>query len=121
MTRWLMAVLVLEACGFQGSEVPDGGDRLDATTPPDAPPDGMVAADDIVHVAAGDERIGTGDLTIDAAITVDTTALSFGMALPDGVTFTSANQDGGGPELAILRVRSLAGGGTVRVVGSRPL
>jgi hypothetical protein len=42
------------------------------------------------------------------------------MALPAGVTFAAAQQDGGGPELAILHTQAFTVQAGIRVVGSRP-
>ena len=121
-------VLVAGACGFNpsGGELGDGdaaGDDPDATDEiVDASPD--AAPVDIHHVPAAAEMIGTGDLAITADVTVDTGALTVtGIALEPGVELVASAQDGGGPELAILRVRSLAVASsvTLRAVGTRPL
>jgi hypothetical protein len=127
MRSWIPALLLLPvgACAFQ-SQVNAGDDAgVDAVIiVPDAPPrpDGAAnTMDDVVHVGRDDEYFGTADLTISAPLTIDTTRMSFGMALPAGVTFGIAPQDGKGPELAILHVRNLTVGAAVRASGSRPL
>jgi hypothetical protein len=86
-------------------------------------PDGAVELHDIVHVPDDQEAIGTGDLAIATAITIDTGTLDAGIALPAGVTFSAVPHDGDGPELAVLRVRnfSLGSGGSIRGIGARPL
>ena len=104
------------ACGFQA--VPSGG----VATEVDGGPGSQESiGDDVVHVGPADEYTGTADLTIDQPITIDTGAMTFGMALPAGATFAAATQDGGGPELAVLHVRGLAVHANVRAFGARPL
>jgi hypothetical protein len=148
--RAVYAVLLgVAGCSFQpsGGEVDGGGEVVDAEVSTDASdPDGAdpdaatvdaaaldaAAVDapavdappttgDVVHLA--DDSIGTGDLTVTTPITVitSTTGFTFGTPLPAGVTYTTAAQDPGGPELAVLRVRTLTIAANVRVVGSRPL
>ncbi|MBE7449564.1 MAG: hypothetical protein HS111_11905 [Kofleriaceae bacterium] len=95
----------------------DGGADDAATTG-----DGAIA-DDIAHVRAEDEYVGTASLTVTVDVLLDTSALTATPGpLPAGV-FVAAPQDGGGPELAILRGLdvAIAPGVTVKVVGSRPL
>lgn len=131
--RFLVAGLALGACTFEAEPAPgvgddpgadddhgDGADPGDGTAQP--------ATDDIVNVAAIDEVLGTGDLRLPrpagkpAVLLVDTSALRVASgALPDGVRFVAAAQDGGGPELAILRVRKLTVEADVIVTGARPL
>ncbi|HUQ05985.1 MAG TPA: hypothetical protein VM261_25960 [Kofleriaceae bacterium] len=93
---------------------------IDAT-PIDAMETDASTTGDVVHVA--DDSIGTGDLAVVSPITVitSTTGFTFGMPLPAGVTYTTVAQDPGGPELAVLRVRTLSVAANIRVVGSRPL
>jgi len=115
MVRWIAVGAVLAgACGFQAVEI-----HVDSGI--GSEPVGPGSSDDVVHVGAADEYLGTGDLTIDAALAIDTGVMSLGMALPSGTTFAAASQDGGGPELAILHVRALAIHADVRVLGPRPL
>lgn len=95
----------------------DGGADDAATTG-----DGAIA-DDIAHVRAADEYVGTASLTVTVDVLLDTSALTATPGpLPAGV-FVAAPQDGGGSELAILRALdvAIAPGVTVKVVGSRPL
>jgi hypothetical protein len=121
MARSIAAgALLLGACGFQSvatsgapgaPEAEDAGINGTSAGPPD----------DVLYVGSADEYTGTGDLTIDAPITIDTGAMSFGMALPPGVTFAAAKQDGGGSDLAILHVHALAVHADIRAFGARPL
>jgi hypothetical protein len=81
--------------------------------------------DDIVHVLATDETLGTGDWTLSTDATVHTSGAMFGwsVTLPPGVSFAAAPQDPSGPSLAILHVRDLTitAGTDVRVLGGAPL
>src|SRR5262249_5196413 len=97
--RWFMVSLVLAACGLEAEPIP-----RDASAP-------SVGA---VHVLPADQRAGTDDLMIGAPIAIDTSAMTFGMALPSGAAFEAAQQAGGGPALAILRVRTLTVRAAVR-------
>jgi hypothetical protein len=118
MTSWIFAgALVMGGCGFQADFIPQDGGIAGPSRPPGAPGTG----EDVLHVGPADEYIGIDDLTIAAPITIDTGAMSFGMALPPGVTFAAASQDGSGPELAILHVRALTVHADVRAFGARPL
>jgi len=113
------------------ASVPDGPPG-DSTILPDAAVDGSIpdaAAIDapppppnVPHLPPGASGCGTGDLSLGTA-TIDTTNLTLGITLPAGVTFDSTAQSpGGGPQVAVLHVRGFSiTGGTVRVVGSRPL
>jgi len=127
MRRWIPALLLLPvgACAFQADATARDDAGVDAVIiVPDAPPrpDGAAnTTDDVVHVGRDDEYFGIADLTISAPLTIDTTRMAFGIALPAGVTFGIAPQDGGGPELAILHVRALTVAAPVRALGSRPL
>ncbi|MEJ7599333.1 MAG: hypothetical protein WKG01_15610 [Kofleriaceae bacterium] len=107
--------LVTDATLHDGS----GTDVVDSGRDPDAPP----AGDDVAHVLPEDEYLGTGDLQVTTDLSIDTTNLTATPGLPPGVTLTAAPQDGGGPELAILRVGTLevASGVRVRAIGGRPL
>ncbi len=122
MRRWLPAVLFgLVGCGFQSGVSPGDDDVPDAGGPDDEPAGGIDDPDEVVHVGAADEFLGTGDLNLVVAATIDTSALTISTGLPAGVTFTAAAQDGGGPELAILHVRHFESGADLRVTGARPL
>jgi hypothetical protein len=81
--------------------------------------------DDILHVFAADETLGTGDWVLSTDATVRTSGATFGWSatLPPGVTFAAAPQDPSGPGLAILHVRDLTitAGTDVRVLGGAPL
>src|SRR5688572_19654743 len=96
----------------------DGANTIDAAMIDAAAIDAAPTTGDVVHIA--DDSVGTGDLLVASSITTQTSggSFGFGMALPSGVSFTTAAQDPSGPELAVLRVRNLtiAGGVTVRVV-----
>jgi len=70
-----------------------------------------------LHLTPETGAPGTGDLKLGGG-TIDTTALSYGAEV-DGVVFEAVEP--GGPELAVLRVRSLVVDGTTVVTGSRPL
>jgi hypothetical protein len=87
------------------------------------PIDVPAVTDDIAHVGPADEYVGAGALEITTNWVFDTTTLLSTPDLPAGVSLVTANQDGGGPELAILRADgfSIASGKTLRVIGSRPL
>ena len=125
----VLVALHAAACSFTPSGAPDdAAPEPDAADDPDATPiddaDVDAAPHDIAHVAGPDETLGTDDLALTADTTIDTTALEIaGVTLPAGVTLAASAQDGGGTELAILRVRafSIAGGITVRATGTRPL
>ena len=129
--RHLVVLAALHAaCSFTPSGATDDAAPADDATEPDAAPptdadiDIDAAPHDIAHVAAPDEALGTGDLALAADTTIDTSALAItDVTLPAGVELVAAAQDGGGAELAILRVRalSIAAGVTVRAVGARPL
>lgn len=71
-----------------------------------------------LHLTPETGTPGIGDLQL-ADGEIDTTALSYGAEV-DGVVFEAVAQLGG-PELAVLRVRSLVVDGTTVVTGSRPL
>jgi len=96
-------------------------DAIAIDAPPiDAPPPVGV----VVHVPDDQEAIGTGDMTISATLTINTSGTpSANMALPPGVTLSVIAQDGGGSDLAVLRARALtiSAGVVVRATGSRPL
>ena len=116
MDRWLPTVALLAgACGFKATVTPNG-QVADAAI--DGPP---LVVDGVAHVATADEAVGDADLTISSAISIDTDALTLGITLPAGVTFAMAPQDGGGPDLAILHVRTLDVEAPVTAHGSRPL
>jgi hypothetical protein len=124
--RLSLAVALASGCAFS----PPPGQSTDGSPGSDGSvgsggdgPDGAVELHDIIHVPNDQEAIGTGDLSITTAITIDTGTLDPGIALPGGVTFAAVLQDPGGPELAVLRVRnfSVTGGGSIRGIGTRPL
>lgn len=103
--------------GDATSEVDAAGSDGSAT---DAPP----GVEDIVHVRAIDEVIGTGDLTIATAVTITTSGTpASNLTLPTGVSLAVVPQDGGGSDLVVLRVRtlSISGPGSLRATGTRPL
>jgi hypothetical protein len=114
-------VLVGAGCGSVANN-PDAGDDAVADGPiggADASADGAPAFD-VTHVGPADEAtLGTADLVVMAGI--DTSGLTIGGAT--SADFVSVQQDGGGPDLALLRVRSLQipAGATVTVRGLRPL
>lgn len=115
MRRCLLSLLLLGACGF------DPGTTGDASPGSDAPDDvPVVASDDVVHVAAANETLGSADVVLDGA-TIDTSALTVGADLPAGASFAVAAADDGGPELAILHARAFTAGGEIHVTGTRPL
>ncbi len=121
MVRLIVAgTLFFGACSFQAAATPGSPEPPGSA---DAATGGTAAGppDDVLYVGSADEDTGTGDLTIDAPITIDTGAMSFGMTLPPGVTFAAAKQDGGGPDLAILHARALAVHANIRAFGVRPL
>jgi hypothetical protein len=119
MARWISAgALLIGACNFQAVAAQQDAGTADGPPRPTGAPG---SADDVLHVGTADEYTGVDDLTIAAPITIDTGAMSFGMALPSGATFSAAKQDGGGPELAILHVHALAVHANVRAFGARPL
>jgi hypothetical protein len=72
---------------------------------------------DVAHLPPGSESPGTADLTLDGDQVIDTTRLD-GVAAPFQIVTPSD-----GPELAVLRVATLAitAGANVRVEGIRPL
>jgi hypothetical protein len=89
----------------------------------DAPIDAPIV-DDILHVRAVDESLGTGDWILSTDATVRTSGMiGWSVSLPPGVTFAAAPQDPSGPGLAILHVRDLTitAGTDVRVLGTAPL
>lgn len=119
MARWILAgALLVGACGFQAVATQEDAGTADGPPRPSGAP---ATGDDVLHVGTADEYTGIDDLTITAPIAIDTGAMSFGMALPPGATFSAAKQDGGGPELAILHVHALAVHANVRAFGARPL
>jgi hypothetical protein len=93
----------------------------DAMMPIDAPTD-TPGPDDIIHIAANHETIGTGDLGIltNATVTTSGDPTGLNVSLPTGVSFLIVTQDPEGPELAVLRVRNLTITSQLRVVGQRP-
>lgn len=124
----VLAALHAVACSFTPSGAgdddagDDGANDPDAGLAGDAGPD--AAPHDIAHLVAADESLGSGDLAITADASLDTGALAIaGVTLPAGVELVAVAQDGGGPELAVLRVRdfSIAAGVTLTATGSRPL
>ena len=128
MRRTAAFLLVTVAgCAFQPSGATEDAASDDAPDPIDAAVDAPAidaAPHDITHVAVADETLGTGDLVFSANATIDTGTLALtGATLPAGTELVAVAQDGGGPELAILRVHMLTidAGVTVRAVGSRPL
>jgi hypothetical protein len=103
MARLIVAgALFFGACSFQAVATPGtpgapgspGSEDAGATGTSGGPPD------DVVYVGSADEYTGTGDLTIDAPITIDTGAMSFGMTLPPGVTITRSPTISGAPDIA---------------------
>lgn len=124
MARWRSAILFgLAACSFNSTAVPgtpdaDSTPRPDGTPADDGPPGGL---DDIVNVRTPDEFLGTADLEVLTAATIDTTALTISTGVPTGVTFTAAPQDGIGGELAILHVRRFESAVDLSVVGALAL
>lgn len=82
-----------------------------------------LSRDRVAHVSAEQSYAQAGDLTLaDDALDTDKLALASG-PFPEGVSFDAEPQEGGGPSLAVLRVRALTlgAGATLRVTGSRPL
>lgn len=151
LSRWALFAALAAGCSFDGGGV--GFDDDDAAPNPTAdamsadaapdptdaepgapdagPPDAMAPdagpdpiLEDVVHVQAVAEFGGFADVVFSGANTIDTSNLEVnGDDVEDGATFAAAPHAGGGPELAILHVKSLtvSGGATVRVTGSRPL
>jgi len=115
--RWLAIVVTCAGCG----EVKNGPD--DGGAGSDGPGSGSDSGSgfDVAHVGPADERIGTVDLVIPTTQTFDTQALTVnGMG---GVDFTVAAQEGGGPDVAVLHLKSLTimNAALCPVIGSRPL
>lgn len=130
--KWLLAcALVVSACAFHAAPNSASGDGASADpSDPDAPVTGTTpdSPDDIVNLAASDERLGTADVTIGATsntapdVTIDTGGLTItGTSLPAGAEFVVVQRDGTGAEIAVLRARNLALQGQIHVVGTRPL
>src|SRR5678815_1266643 len=93
---WVL-VLVVAACGEVKNNPGDGGGS-DTGSGSDS---GMPF--DVVHVGAGDERVGMQDVQIGANTVIDTDALTIGGATGD---FVFAPQEGGGPDLAVLHAKA---------------
>jgi|GEM_PF-5366946 len=125
MSRWLPALLFgLGACNFSSTALPGPppGDPDAGALPDGAANDGPGGAlDDIINVRASDEFVGTADLDLTSATTIDTSTLTISSALPAGVTFTAALQDGLGADLAILHVRRFESMASIDVIGTRAL
>jgi len=122
MRALLLACVLAVGCSFNpsGQLGPDGGDVDASTSDPDA---GEAVVEDIHHVPAAEERLGVVDVTIANDLVLDTTDLAVTSGEPAGITLVAVPQDGGGPELAVLRVRDLVivPGVVLRASGSRPL
>src|SRR5205085_2649589 len=108
------------------TDAPDIDAAVDATV--DAPTDATVDAPidapppiDIAYLPASAETVGTGDLTIAANQTINTSNNSF-PSLGSGVTFSIATPPGGGSDIVVLHVDDLTinSGATLRVIGTRP-
>ncbi len=121
--------------GPDAADGPDGDARVDGggDAPIDGPGDGPTDAaidglvgDLIPHVRAQDEAVGLQPITFgngaDYTINTGTLTISPTINLPIG-GFTVVPQDGGGPDLALLRVSAftLPTGSSITVTGSRPL
>lgn len=129
----LLALASLAGCSqLFGLDAPvrgDAGGPHDAAISEDAT-DGAVADDAVSDASAATivplhvpgEVAGTGDVSIQSSMTINTTDLSIGSTLPAGVTFTAVVQTTG-PEVAVLHVRTFTIGApaVVRVIGLRPL
>ncbi len=106
---------------------PDATPAIDARPADAAQPDADVPdpiEEDVIHVPDGGEFSTLGELVLDSDVTIDTTALTIGgSAPPADVVFDNWAQSGGGPDLAVLHVRSLTieSGIRVTVIGGRPL
>jgi hypothetical protein len=96
----------------------DAVDALDSNILVDVPR----VTDDIAHLEQAEEYVGAAPFTTGVGWMLDTTSLTSTPDLPPGVTFMTAMQDGGGPDLAILRADTFAipAGSSLRVIGSRP-
>ncbi len=108
-------------CAFEltppGGVSPDGGG--DAPFVFDGPPPMLVVS----HLDPPEATAGISDLVLGDATVIDTTTASItGQVLIAG-SFAPVTHSGGGPMLAVLRVRSLTipQNATVRVIGDRPL
>jgi hypothetical protein len=116
----------MAGCGFDssvlsgGSGASDGGPgAIDSS-----PVDGAAGPSPVAHVPEAGRSPGTADLMLGDA-RIDTTNLEIdGDGPPQGIVFDAWPQEpSGGPELAVLHVRSftIESGATVQVLGSRPL
>lgn len=118
--RTILLLLCATGCAFDPRGAAPVAD--DVPPDPDAAPD-AVPVEDIHHLEAAEERLGDADLTIATAVTLDTGTLAVTAGPADGITLAAIAQDGGGPELAVLRVRDLVieSGAVLRATGTRPL
>lgn len=113
-------------CGFE--LVPGGQPGVDASPTGDGvdAPDGPIDAPavfDLAHVTPAVEQTinGTANIMWTSGVTINTTLLTTSAPLPAGAALRAVAQEGGGPEVALLELRSLIASGRITVVGTRPL
>jgi len=114
MRGWLVVGFLVAACG-EVKNNPDGGSGSDGPGSDSGMPF------DVVHVPASAEGVGTMDLTLAAGTVIDTATLTIGGQ--QLATFMASSQDSGGPDVAVLRVKTFAimAGSVVVVRGNSPL
>lgn len=113
-------LVALTGCGFSASVGAGDGPGIDGGG--DAPDGPVQPARDLPHLPPAAEVPGSGDVTVDAGIVIDTGTLTVTPAV-SGLVVEMFPHDPAGPELAVIRVARLTitADGVLRATGARPL